>query len=93
MTDPKVIKVCFRLDALNKIGAGHLRGCLVLAQALKPYVFQVIFACRALQENAYSLVERQGFVLHLLEAQNSSGEDFAEFLQTFSHAGIQFVME
>jgi UDP-2,4-diacetamido-2,4,6-trideoxy-beta-L-altropyranose hydrolase len=82
MTVPNLIKVCFRLDASNKIGAGHLRRCLVLAQALKPYVFQVTFACRALQENAYPLVERQGFVLHLLEAQDSSEEGFAEFLQT-----------
>jgi spore coat polysaccharide biosynthesis predicted glycosyltransferase SpsG len=42
----------------------------------------VTFACRALQKNCYQLVERQGFVLHLLEAQDSSSEYFAEYLQT-----------
>jgi len=56
-------RIAFRTDAAQAIGAGHLRRCLTLAEALRADGHDVLFVCRAFEKSLNADVAAAGFPL------------------------------
>ncbi|MCP0914806.1 UDP-2,4-diacetamido-2,4,6-trideoxy-beta-L-altropyranose hydrolase [Legionella sp. 27cVA30] len=57
--------VIIRTDASQLIGSGHVMRCLVLADALSKSGHEVIFLCRDLPGNCYSIIRERGYLYFL----------------------------
>jgi len=60
----------FRVDAGNRIGAGHLMRCLALAQAWQDTAGQAIFVTACRNEGLLQRLKEEGFTVHLLPETN-----------------------
>lgn len=58
--------VAIRVDSSIEIGSGHLVRCLTLGAQMREAKYDVHFICRDLVGALFSLVEAQGFSLHIL---------------------------
>lgn len=67
------MKVVFRADASVQIGTGHVMRCLTLARALTNQGNQCQFICRELEGNLIAFIRTKGFVVHVLQRENSVG--------------------
>lgn len=56
-----VMKVIIRADASLWIGNGHIMRCLVLAEALSGFGYQVTFACRPQRGDLIDFILKRGF--------------------------------
>ena len=61
------MKVAFRVDSSNLIGAGHLRRCLKLADDLKYKCKEIIFITKNLNGNFNNLVKKKKFKVVLIK--------------------------
>lgn len=59
----KSLKISFRVDSSEQIGAGHLMRCLALADELQQQDHQVTFVCRELKGNLIDLIKHKVFIL------------------------------
>jgi UDP-2,4-diacetamido-2,4,6-trideoxy-beta-L-altropyranose hydrolase len=72
---------CFiRVDASNKIGAGHLIRCLAIADFLKTKNINAIFLSRS--ENIKQQIINRGFKVELLSADSTIEEEYC-FIKSF----------
>ena len=60
------MNVVFRVDASQKIGAGHLMRCLTLAEELRKKSSKITFIARDHVGNLNYLIEEKGFNLCVL---------------------------
>lgn len=67
------MRVVFRADASNHIGAGHVSRCLALADELAGHGASVGFLCRDLPGNAGISLERSGYGVDWLPPVPNSG--------------------
>ena len=65
------MKAVFRVDASIWIGSGHVMRCLVLANLLKTYHWQIQFACIKQQGALIELITQQGFDVISLPASKA----------------------
>ena len=65
------MRVAFRVDSSNLIGAGHVTRCMTMATALRSYGWDVLFICRELVGNIiYKLTENSFKVIRLTLPEN-----------------------
>jgi UDP-2,4-diacetamido-2,4,6-trideoxy-beta-L-altropyranose hydrolase len=70
----------FRADGSPSVGSGHVRRCLVLAEALAADGWSVVFACCAGTKEAVPSLARSEFAYHVLPVESdglNSLHDFA----------------
>lgn len=67
------MNIAFRTDSSYQIGTGHLMRCLTLADELARRGHEILFVCRELEGNVYSLVRERGHDLALLSPPPSPG--------------------
>jgi UDP-2,4-diacetamido-2,4,6-trideoxy-beta-L-altropyranose hydrolase len=60
---PAAVRVAMRADASRRIGLGHLKRCLALAQALRAKGAEVAFITRASDVDSAGIVTAAGFTL------------------------------
>jgi UDP-2,4-diacetamido-2,4,6-trideoxy-beta-L-altropyranose hydrolase len=76
-----VSKVLFRVDASKEMGLGHLMRCLLLADYLSDFNYEIYFLCNPFPGGDYSKVIKKGYVLELLpqdfkyEPNSITGDD------------------
>lgn len=70
------MKICFRVDASDFIGTGHVMRCLVLANALRKLGYSISFASLPLQSNLIDFIGSKGFRVVTLTLGNSG--DFSD---------------
>lgn len=58
------MKVVFRTDGSLRIGQGHVRRCLTLANALREHGAEIHFVCREHLGHLCDLISHRGFVVH-----------------------------
>lgn len=81
-----VMKVVIRADASIWIGNGHIMRCLVLAEALSSFGYQIYFACRPQQGDLIDFILKRGFkVISLAPVENNktplNNADYLTWLQ------------
>ena len=64
------MRVAFRVDSSNLIGAGHLTRCLKLAEDLKQRSKKVIFITKNLSGNFNNLIKKKNFKIFLIKNTN-----------------------
>ncbi len=70
------MKYCFRVDATQNIGTGHLMRCLTLADELVGKRVSVFFVCSYLPEEIHQVVLKKGYkVYSLTSAEDPSTPD------------------
>ena len=80
------MKIVFRVDASIWIGGGHVMRCLALAQALKPAIESVKFACLPQNGDLIQLIQSRGFQVCVLNTPAwiitpENDTDYAAWLQ------------
>ena len=70
--------ILFRADGDTAIGSGHLRRCLALADRLRQWGYECLFACRAPAQSFNGLVREAGFGLVELSGPFDPARDAAE---------------
>ena len=70
------IRIAFRVDASNEIGAGHVMRCLILAEALRQIRCQCFFICSNMDGNLIGYIESKNFEVIVLndKFKNAKGE-------------------
>jgi len=63
----------FRADASSRVGSGHVRRCLALAEALAADGWSVTFACRAGTKEAVPSLARSRFAYRLMPGDSNWG--------------------
>lgn len=74
--------VYFRVDSSIKIGTGHLKRCLVLAEELKALGCQITFLKRNLEGNLSTEVLEHGFEFYFVEPNIEPVKDSLDFFQS-----------
>jgi UDP-2,4-diacetamido-2,4,6-trideoxy-beta-L-altropyranose hydrolase len=67
------VKIAIRTDASIHIGSGHVMRCLTLADALRKEGADVLFICRELHGNLFSLIESLGYSVMRLSRDSLPG--------------------
>lgn len=83
-------KILFRCDSSSKIGLGHQKRSILLAQRLleQDINLEIIFFCQNLDGNINDEVKQKGFELKLLHSNNV--EDFIKFASFYKNSLIIF---
>ena len=76
MDESELMKVCFRVDASDYIGTGHVMRCLVLANALRQLGYSISFASLPLKSNLIDFIGGKGFGVVTLTLSDSG--DFSD---------------
>ncbi|WP_430790867.1 UDP-2,4-diacetamido-2,4,6-trideoxy-beta-L-altropyranose hydrolase [Virgibacillus flavescens] len=77
------MNVCFRVDASNEIGSGHIMRCLTIADSLKNRGDQVTFICRNHIGHLSELIKEKGYdVLKLVNVRDNTQSIESEFFHT-----------
>ncbi len=79
--------IVIRVDASLEMGTGHVMRCLTLAEGLLSKGAEVQFICRNHKGNLIQLIQKKGFVVHVLESsQFSADSDKCNVNETLFHA-------
>ena len=57
-------KVLFRVDASKEIGLGHLMRCLLVADYLSDFNYEIYFLCNPFPGGDYSKVIKKGYSIN-----------------------------
>lgn len=68
------MKVCFRVDASEKIGSGHVMRCLTLAKEMKKKRASVYFITKKYSGSLNSIISREGYKVFSLENNTDNYE-------------------
>lgn len=83
------MRVLFRLDVSNQIGAGHLARCLVLAETLQKEGSEITFACQSLPGNDLDHLAKKWrlIVLPPCDADEAGKREQEDFLALSTRLG------
>jgi UDP-2,4-diacetamido-2,4,6-trideoxy-beta-L-altropyranose hydrolase len=89
------IRIAFRVDASNEIGAGHVMRCLILAEALRQQECNCIFICRNMDGNLIDYIENKNFEVIVLhnESKNANANANAKSETSFSEKWLRNTWE
>lgn len=73
-------QILFRADGNAEIGSGHLRRCLALADCLRDWGYECLFACRASTQSFNGLIRDAGFDLIELTGAFDPATDVEELI-------------
>ena len=76
------MRVAFRVDSSNLIGAGHLTRCLKLAVDLKKKSKKIIFITKDLCGNFNNLIKKNNFKIFLIKNTNSKNKLNYDYKET-----------
>ena len=72
------MRVAFRVDSSNIIGAGHIKRCLKLADDLKYKCKKIIFITKNLNGNFNNLVKKKNFKVVSIKNKKSKNKKSRE---------------
>ena len=71
------MRIIFRVDSSNKIGAGHINRCIYLAKELRTLKkAKIIFFCKKLKGNFNYLIKKNNFDLITFPEKKNGFERF-----------------
>jgi len=70
-----MLNVAFRVDASNRIGTGHVRRCLTLANQIRSKGGDVRFFCRSDEGNLNRFIQSQGYECHIIDTSSPCFSD------------------
>lgn len=81
---PPSKRILFRADGDVVIASGHLRRCLTLADQLRVWGYECLFACRASSTSFNYLIRQQDFpIVELADGNWNPAEDAAALIAAF----------
>jgi len=86
------MKILFRVDGDERIGAGHVLRSLAIAEAFRDQPAAVEFVCRRLSPGIHAKLEATGLTVHRLAGESNLDDDCRQLLEIAAARSITWIV-